>query len=400
MEWKDAKELEKGGISIPKRWLHLHYYEAINILFRSENALRIFVYVVLKNEKQDKWQDTALQVADSEQSTIAKTAARRIEQAKGYGYLGYDITSPLMHLNSGELSRLILSDALWPLFRRYFRGKQEIIRSKLEEVSTVRNALAHFRPIKKDDIELVKQAVRHVYVGIEECLTEIMNINDIVPTNSDEIWYAGLSAVDQEFKGDIRFYQSARDEWIRIALECPLPILPGGYSWEGYQSFKLPRIMTPAIPRLFPKLAQRCIYFAETVPYAYVDEKSTPNFTKHISVVLSHSTLRKDHELLADEIRNLSKQIDSETDLLVKDNLARGKIVAHGSAVSRKREHEQSTWWSTNTAGLMCPFAEDHPPEYWSNVVGSHISSADFIAGTAKYPWMTVEVSAEESPFD
>ena len=45
MEWKAAEVQSDGSTKIPERWLHLYYYEALNILFRFENALRLFVYV-------------------------------------------------------------------------------------------------------------------------------------------------------------------------------------------------------------------------------------------------------------------------------------------------------------------------------------------------------------------
>jgi hypothetical protein len=110
MDWKSATTKDDGTIVVPDRWLHLHYYEALNILFRMENSLRVFVYVVLKNRFKQKWPETALQTADDEQSTIAATAAKRVAQAKGFGYLGYEISSPLMYLNSGELTRIITSE--------------------------------------------------------------------------------------------------------------------------------------------------------------------------------------------------------------------------------------------------------------------------------------------------
>src|SRR6185369_6455169 len=106
MDWKSATPKDDGTVSVPESWLHLHYYEALNILFRTENALRVFVYVVLKNQFKEKWAETALRTADEEQSTIAATAAKRLAQAKGFGYLGYEISSPLMYLNSGELTRI------------------------------------------------------------------------------------------------------------------------------------------------------------------------------------------------------------------------------------------------------------------------------------------------------
>jgi hypothetical protein len=138
-----------------------------------ENSLRVFVYVVLKNKFKQKWTDISLQTADDQQSTIAATAVRRVAQAKGFGYLGYEISSPLMYLNSGELTQIICADAYWSLFKPFFRGKKEIIRTKLDEIGSVRNSLAHFRPLKYDDIELIKQNVKHTFVGIEQCFAEM-----------------------------------------------------------------------------------------------------------------------------------------------------------------------------------------------------------------------------------
>jgi hypothetical protein len=154
MDWESATTKDDVTLSIPGRWLLLHYYEALNILFRMENALRVFVYVVLKNHFHERWEQTNIKTTDDEQTTIASAASKRQAQARGFGYLGYEIASPLMYLNSGELTNLICSDAYWTLFKPFFRGKKDIMKNKLDEIGTVRNALAHFRPIKYDDIEL------------------------------------------------------------------------------------------------------------------------------------------------------------------------------------------------------------------------------------------------------
>src|SRR5690606_18493216 len=113
MEWKSATTKEDNSVVIPERWLYLHYYEALNILFRMENALRVFVYVILKNKYKSKWLDAAVYTNEEKQSTIANLTAAKIDRVKGFGYLGYEINSPLMYLNSGELTRLIISSAYW-----------------------------------------------------------------------------------------------------------------------------------------------------------------------------------------------------------------------------------------------------------------------------------------------
>jgi hypothetical protein len=124
MDWKSATTKDDGTVSIPERWLLLHYYEALNILFRMENAMRVFVYVVLTNRFQKKLAETNMQTDDAKQTTVAAVAARRLAQANGFGYLGYEISSPLMYLNSGELTNIICSESYWSLFKPFFRGKK------------------------------------------------------------------------------------------------------------------------------------------------------------------------------------------------------------------------------------------------------------------------------------
>ena len=94
MDWKSASTKDDGAISIPDSWLHLHYYEALNILFRMENSLRVFVYVVFKNKFQEKWTETALQTVDEATSTIAATAAKRLLKPGVLAILGMKLLPP------------------------------------------------------------------------------------------------------------------------------------------------------------------------------------------------------------------------------------------------------------------------------------------------------------------
>ncbi len=55
MNWKEAKNKVNNEYELPGDWLKLEYFEVLNILFRVENALRVFVYIILKVNFQDKW---------------------------------------------------------------------------------------------------------------------------------------------------------------------------------------------------------------------------------------------------------------------------------------------------------------------------------------------------------
>jgi hypothetical protein len=394
MDWKSAKTKDDGTVSIPERWLHLHYYEALNILFRMENALRVFVYVVLKNKFREKWGEVTLQALDDEQSTIAATAAKRINQAKGYGYLGYEVSSPLLYLNSGELTRIMTSDSYWELFKPYFRGKKEIIKTKLDEIGTVRNSLAHFRPLKYDDIELIKQNVKHVFVGIEQCLAEMTRADRVVPTNTSAKWYKDLSTLGSNFC-TIRLFQDKSDRWIKLEIDYACALLRDSGS-GSYRFFRVTNLVSPEILNNFPKLASAVTFMTEDIPHVEVSIDNNPNFRKKVSLVFNKAVLLDLHAEVCNQIKELLLKVETETELVQQDNLARGDIVDSATVRSSLRKGENYTWWSTTTDAMKSEFGDNDPPEYWGEMDSYH---GDFIAGSKKYPWMPSDISKDENPF-
>ena len=171
MNWKNAVAKEGNIYDIPTNWLQIHYYDALNILFRFENILRIFVYIVLKNKFGSKWMDCSIEENGKTIGTIEAIAKRRLSQENNMGYISYLIKCPIMQLTAGELVSLVLSESNWCIFKDHFSGSKEVIRSKLLEVIEVRNALAHFRPIKSEDVQLVKLNLNHLFMKIEKYLT-------------------------------------------------------------------------------------------------------------------------------------------------------------------------------------------------------------------------------------
>lgn len=386
MDWKSAVTKDDGTVTIPERWLHLHYYEALNILFRMENALRVFVYVVLKNRFREKWPDTALQGTDEENSTVAAVAAKRIAQAKSFGYLGY--------ANSGELTRIITSETYWELFKPYFKGKKEIIKTKLDEIGTVRNALAHFRPIKYDDIELIKQNVKHAFFGIEQYLAEMIRVDRVVPTNTAADWYRNLSTLGSGLCS-VRLFQDRSDRWIKIEIEYACVLLKGGAA-GAHRNFRVTKLVSPEIIKSFKKLASYQTFMTEGIPSVSMTKDNSPKFRKRVSFVFSKSSLVEGCVTIADEIKELLLKVEAETELVQQDNLARGSIIDTARVWSYLREEKDFSWWVTNTDDLRAEFGEDDPPEYWGE---ESVYLTDFVAGSQKYPWMPSDISKEENPF-
>ncbi len=393
MKWEQAKTVE-GGISIPQRWVYLTYYEAFNLLFRIENALRIFVYIVLKNELRDKWTDAV--IADDEQETLNSLAKKRMSQAQTFGYLGHTITCPIMHLNSGELTRLIVSEAYWKLFKPYFLGSKEIIKSKLEEIGSIRNSLAHFRPIRADDVDVIKQNSKHVLLGIEKFLEQVLFQRDIVPTNTPDEWYTNLKTLGTD-QCAFTFQQSADEQWIRVSIQYDCPIVKKKSFYPEFFRFRVLTLHSSAILKKYPEIAKDVCYLSETTSFPQMLENYDARCSKTLSLVLSRPMLSSQHANLKKALEKLLLAIAKETGLIQEDNLARGQLV-HSAIVnaSLKSENDESHWrWFYQN--LRTPVMAEDPPEYWGDFSLSF--PEDFIAGTDEYPWMPEAVSKDEMSF-
>jgi hypothetical protein len=393
MKWNAIFSNNDGSVRIPENWLFLHYYEALNVLFRIENALRLFAYAVLKDEFRNKWIDISIMSDDAAESSIGKIAKQRLNQTKRFGYLGYLVPCPLMYLTSGELVRLIVSDSYWKHFSAYFLGSKEIITNKLEEINSVRNALAHFRPIKQDDIELIKQNSRHVLSRVESSLIDMMNCANVVPTNTEEEWYNALKTLGTDLCR-FSFKQSDDEKWVRVSFEYSCPIL-GQYGHKRFWRFRVLNINTPAILRSFTQLQAPMIYLSELISYASM-EGDTPKFRKSIVMVFSRKVLLTEYETIKQQIENLLLRISKETSLLQDDNLARGELVHAVDAKAMQNTNGELNFWEIDTDGFVCSVQEDSPPEYWGQLMHP---VDDYITSTDEYPWMPISVSEEVLPF-
>lgn len=393
MNWKEAKNKEFNVYDLPGDWLKIEYFEALNILFRIENSLRIFVYIILKNEYQDKWKDLSITSDDAEATTLGSIAKKRISQDKNYAYLGYVINSPLLHLTSGELIRIITSEKYWKLFRKYFLGSKDIIKNKLDEIGNVRNSLAHFRPIKKGDVELVKQNSIHTLSEIEKAMQDFIACLDTVPTNTDESWYKELVTLGTE-ECKINFKQSKKEDWICLTISFHPPILKRLKS-PSLQILNAINLKTDRILILYPNLIKHAVCVTETMPHSYAKEPENLSFTKQIKFTFSRNTLDKNYQDIKHEIEQILLNVSNEIELIKKDNLARGKVIEIVSC--RIRKNKESSFFSYNKDAFETKFDEETPVEFWGNFTNY---TNNFITETEKYPWMPVDISEDkEFPF-
>ena len=364
-------------------------------MFRVENALRIFVYCVLKNECGSRWQGVEIDTAETKKIAIKNLVARRLQQQDDFHYLGATVSCPMMYLNSGELIHLIFSDAYWPKFARYLKGKKEILRIKLEEIGSIRNSLAHFRPVTADFVAVLKQNAKHVFGGVEDFLSQISSCNRVVPTNTDEDWYRKLSVLGNDLC-KLSLYESPNREWVRVQITFETPSIGVRVYSDGDVSQQLLNLNSPALLTEYEAIAEKVINITEYMPIPKLPEDRRPIYRKQVSLLFGASTIRDSHVQIRDALAKFLADLAQESELLVNDHLARGKLLEMSSVFAFQSKDGEKARWNMNEDRLLSPVPESGPPEYW-RTVGRW--NAAFLDSAQRYPWMPVDISKDDFPF-
>jgi hypothetical protein len=392
MRWTKASKLKDGNLEVPDNWLFPHYYDALNTLFRVENGLRTFVYVVLKSHHHAAWTELTLATDDGGSSTISAISKKRLARDQRFGYLGYAINSPLAHLTSGELIGVILADPYWPQFAQHFPTSKEVVRLKLEEIGNVRNALAHFRPIKPDDVEVVKQNANQVLSGIERLLENAIRTPQDVPSNTADDWYAAFERLNSSMAVDL--FQSDDEQWLRVQLTYPCRSIGPSYESASFQHLRLLAPNVSAILRGSSEVSDSVVLCYDYPVYSHsTSANTTPSFAVEVNFTFDRKTFVERHRELAEEFRAIIETMHQDTVLIADDNLVRGRYVRIGGATISSKP---SLGWTADRLELATPARSDDPPEFWGS---KPFWGDNLLTETPVYPWMRVEVADEPLPF-
>jgi hypothetical protein len=394
MEWDQASKQEDATL-IPYSWIHIHYYEALNTLFRIENSLRIFVYIVLKNHLFDKWSTISVTSDDANPGTIATIAQRRRNQAKDFGYLSYDINCPVMYLTSGELIRIITDHNYWNYFKPYFPASKQIVKHKLDEIGVIRNSLAQFRPLKPDDVEVIKNNANHALSLVDYFFEELAYCSTIVPTNTQEQWYSSLSPLTTEWC-ELTLRQDRSQAWVNLQFDYHCKVIATRKFLINSFSHRILNIVTPSILEQYANITKYATCLTEepaSKEQNYTPEN--PSISKSFSILFTRDVMRDHFQDIKNDVELLLTTIRDETELISNDNLARGRLVSIALIHAELKKAGKSQWWSINANATLSPVTKDSLPEYWGSV---YISG--MFTSTYKYPWMPINVSEPGLPFD
>ena len=366
--------------------LYAHYFEALNTLFRVENALRFFVFLVLKDALGTKWEHTEVPNPVGSPSTIAAIAKRRLLQASTYGHIGYAITCPVMHLTIGELTGVMLSETHWSKFKRFFVAKKDVIELKFEEISQVRNALAHFRPISLDDVSLIGVNSRHAMERIENFINEAVGFKSIMPTNCEYPWYKGLSSLPV---GERTLMLSVtRDEnWVEIHLpfETPVTWTSMGDKWQMGSAIAL---RSPAIFAASPVLQEHVACAMESVNFAPASPELPTKARKGIRLLVSRGRLDAHHAEIEAAIRDVVRQFYEEVSQIQQDNFIKGKVAKLINPFAHLQD--DGLWNVALREELSDKVGENDPPEYLGDYYP--YGNTNFVSHTHEFPWMSMPI--------
>jgi hypothetical protein len=77
-------------------------------------------------------------------------------------------------------------------------------------------------------------------------------------------------------------------------------------------------------------------------------EGAVPQFKKRVSLVFSDAALAGHHAEINEQLKNVLLRVETETELVQKDNLARGDLIdsAQVRCIYRKNDNVDTGWWS------------------------------------------------------
>jgi len=385
--------------------LPLQYYEALNLLFRVENTLRIFVFAVLKASIGEGYGN--LQVGDS---TLAGTAKNRRKQEATHGYMSSPAgPNPLMYLTFAELQRLILSKSGWPHLRKYFPMSQNVLEQHLDAIGVIRNALAHFRPIDGDRIDSVRLRVAEMLPHVESCVLGLLTFTEEVPHTLSEEWFLELAAVQGRYVAiEVRRSgERAATDFVACVLRYRGRVLARHAAGE----YSVSMLITPAVLGRFDRLkaAVVCGYDEIDVDACSVDDEECV-LEKCAVLVLSLRALRENLGGVTADLARLVCEIDEDSELGPGDH---ARLVRALRVKVRKTEIQTMSWdrnelthepvgpprplwsWDLTGASMTDAIEESSPVEYWTNSWKGEwgMVAGNFISHTWRFPWIPADVS-------
>lgn len=152
-----------------------------------ERWLRDLVYLELKTHFAGNWW-AEVESAMKRSKIGGIPAARALKADRRHPHMSTPENDPLWFLSFDSLTKIIFDRQLWRLFAKYLTTKK-LLRAKFDEIAPIRNRIAHYRALHKDDIERVSAVLRDIDKGFWRFCTSYNNNRWFVPPRTNDPVY-------------------------------------------------------------------------------------------------------------------------------------------------------------------------------------------------------------------
>ena len=154
------------------------------LFYQLERWLREMVYLELKAHFGENWWTEAEQALKRSRGG-GIPAARSLRADKRHPHMSTPENDPLWFLSLDSLTKIILDKKLWRLFGSYLTTKS-LVKAKFDEIAPIRNRIAHYRALHKDDIDRIVAVLRDIDEGFWRFCTSYNNNKWFVPPHTKD----------------------------------------------------------------------------------------------------------------------------------------------------------------------------------------------------------------------
>lgn len=152
-----------------------------------ERWLRELVYVELKAYFGGNWwAEVEAAMKRSRAGGIPPTKALRRDNR--HPHMSTPENDPLWFLSLDSLTKVVFDRKFWPRFAKHLTTKS-LLRAKFDEIAPIRNRIAHYRALHKDDIQRVSAVLRDIDEGFWRFCTSYNDAKWFVPPQTNDCVY-------------------------------------------------------------------------------------------------------------------------------------------------------------------------------------------------------------------
>ncbi len=215
----------------------------------------------------------------------------------------------------------------------------------------------------------------------------------MVPTNTDETWYQGLSVLGNEWCV-LQLKQSRNRDFVAIDLEYSCPIVQSVSYSPQFEVYRVLGLRSSSLLSAVEGVPDKLVGIAERVPtWIQRNEQGVPAFRKQLRLLIPRTVLMAEAEVVRVFIERVLGQIATQSDLIKKDNLAEGSVIEAVTVWGEEKKSEGGSTWSYSVDSLRCAVGADDPPEYWGELIETPTNPVSHLS---RFPWMPNEVCAPQ----